>query len=38
MIFFYIQGVKWVPELLDRHTDEWQNLAKEVKEEVLYYC
>ncbi|KOB64760.1 Uncharacterized protein OBRU01_23712, partial [Operophtera brumata] len=29
-----VSGVKWVPELLDHHTDEWQRLAKEVKDEI----
>ncbi|CAH2068499.1 unnamed protein product, partial [Iphiclides podalirius] len=29
-----VAGVKWVPELLDHHTEEWQKLAKEVKEEL----
>lgn len=29
-----ITGVKWVPELLDHHTEEWQRLAQDVKEEV----
>ncbi|GBP12004.1 hypothetical protein EVAR_5849_1 [Eumeta japonica] len=29
-----VSGVKWVPELLDHHTQEWQNLAKDVKEEL----
>lgn len=30
-------GVQWVPELLDHHTEEWQRLAEEVKEEVYHY-
>ncbi|CAK1599708.1 unnamed protein product [Parnassius mnemosyne] len=29
-----VAGVKWVPELLDHHTEEWQTLAKEVKDEL----
>ncbi|CAB3238516.1 unnamed protein product [Arctia plantaginis] len=29
-----VSGVKWIPELLDHHTDEWQRLADEVKEEL----
>ncbi|KPI93264.1 hypothetical protein RR46_10524 [Papilio xuthus] len=29
-----VAGAKWVPELLDHHTEEWQKLAKEVKEEL----
>lgn len=31
---FITAGVRWVPELLDHHTEEWQRLAKDVKEEV----
>lgn len=33
-ISFPVSGVKWVPELLDQHTKEWQRLAKDVREEV----
>lgn len=29
-----VDGVKWRPELLDHNTDEWKNLAKEVKQEL----
>lgn len=29
-----VSGVEWVPELLDHHTDEWQKLANEVKQEL----
>ncbi|KAI5642542.1 SEA domain-containing protein [Phthorimaea operculella] len=29
-----VAGVKWVPELLDHHTKEWQTLAEDVKEEL----
>ncbi|XP_060810569.1 mucin-2 [Amyelois transitella] len=29
-----VAGVQWIPELLDRHTDEWQHLANEVKDEL----
>ncbi|CAG4925236.1 unnamed protein product [Colias eurytheme] len=29
-----VSGVKWVPELLDQHTKEWQKLAKDVKDEL----
>ncbi|KAJ0181126.1 hypothetical protein K1T71_003211 [Dendrolimus kikuchii] len=29
-----VSGVKWIPELLDHHTEEWQDLANEVKEEL----
>lgn len=29
-----VAGAKWVPELLDRNTQEWQGLANEVKEEL----
>lgn len=35
-MFFFIAGVRWVPELLDHHTEEWQQLAKDVKEEVSF--
>ncbi|XP_026763949.2 putative mediator of RNA polymerase II transcription subunit 26 [Galleria mellonella] len=29
-----VAGVKWLPELLDRHTEEWQRLANDVKDEL----
>ncbi|XP_063832301.1 mucin-2 isoform X2 [Ostrinia nubilalis] len=29
-----VAGAKWIPELLDRNTEEWQKLADEVKEEL----
>ncbi|XP_022821978.1 flocculation protein FLO11 [Spodoptera litura] len=29
-----VSGVKWIPELLDHNTEEWQRLAKDVKEEL----
>ncbi|XP_063709197.1 uncharacterized protein LOC134837741 [Culicoides brevitarsis] len=29
-----VDGVKWRPELLDHNTEEWKNLAKEVKQEL----
>ncbi|CAK1548293.1 unnamed protein product [Leptosia nina] len=29
-----VAGAKWIPELLDQHTKEWQRLAKEVKDEL----
>jgi hypothetical protein len=29
-----IGGAKWVPELLDRNTKEWQILANEVQTQV----
>lgn len=29
-----VDGVRWKPELLDHNTDEWKNLAKEVKQEL----
>ncbi|XP_048005098.1 mucin-5AC [Leguminivora glycinivorella] len=29
-----VSGVTWVPELLDHHTEEWQRLAEEVKQEL----
>lgn len=29
-----VDGVKWRPELLDHNTDEWKNLAKNVKQEL----
>ncbi|KAL4706881.1 hypothetical protein ACJJTC_010115 [Scirpophaga incertulas] len=29
-----VSGAKWVPELLDRNTEEWQKLAGDVKEEL----
>ncbi|OWR48437.1 hypothetical protein KGM_204408 [Danaus plexippus plexippus] len=29
-----VSGVKWIPELLDQHTKEWQKLAKEIKNEL----
>lgn len=29
-----VDGAKWVPELLDHNTKEWQNLANEVYDEV----
>lgn len=34
LIIYKLSGVQWVPELLDHHTDEWQRLAKDVKDEV----
>lgn len=30
-----VGGAKWVPELLDHNTKEWQTLANEVEEQVL---
>lgn len=33
--FLFYSGAKWIPELLDRNTEEWQRLANEVKEEVI---
>lgn len=29
-----IGNTSWVPELLDRNTQEWQNLANEIEQEV----
>lgn len=29
-----VSGVKWIPELLDHHTNEWKRLASDVKEEL----
>lgn len=29
-----VDGVKWVPELLDHNTIEWQHLAREVESQV----
>lgn len=40
VLFYSIHniGVKWVPELLDHNTKEWQLLANEVSREVIHYC
>lgn len=32
-----IGNAVWVPELLDRNTIEWQQLANEIKKEVIYF-
>jgi hypothetical protein len=29
-----VEGVMWVPELLDHNTEEWQHLATEVQRQV----
>jgi hypothetical protein len=29
-----VGGVKWVPELLDHNTEEWQDLANKVQRQV----
>lgn len=32
-----VGNTTWVPELLDRNTREWQQLANEIEKEVNYY-
>jgi hypothetical protein len=29
-----VEGVTWVPELLDHNTEEWQHLASDVQQQV----